>query len=193
MRWLLWTWNVDLTHVGIPVEGPIFLCQDVSRQGSSTFKTKSGCQVVLQHQPFQLQIFKDGFLLQTFNARWDMSWLCWSNKRVVKLKLARFRFSMNFRPVFATNTPPIILAQGVAQNPGVSSGKRIHSIFFKNGFPRGFLVFWRRTQRIWLLDSNSPAWHLSDDFSWFFQLKRLRMGYKICKSCNYPLSLCWRT
>jgi len=41
-----------------------------ARQGGTTFTSKSGaCAVLLRHQPFQLEIFRDGLLLQTFNAR----------------------------------------------------------------------------------------------------------------------------
>eukprot|EP00435_Cladocopium_sp_Y103_P036935 s2240_g9.t1 len=39
-------------------------------EGGTTFTSKSGpCAVLLRHQPFQLEIFRDGLLLQTFNAR----------------------------------------------------------------------------------------------------------------------------
>ena len=42
----------------------------VSAQGGTRFTSKSGaCAVLLRHQPFQLEIFRDGLLLQTFNAR----------------------------------------------------------------------------------------------------------------------------
>lgn len=39
-------------------------------EGGTRFTSKSGaCAVLLRHQPFQLEIFRDGLLLQTFNAR----------------------------------------------------------------------------------------------------------------------------